>query len=83
MIFVWVFIIIFGAIGLGLSTVAWHNNGAPGFFGLFIIMFYGLLFLFLFGCIGYAVYMGIESYQGKYVKYPFIGNMVYKHVFGE
>ena len=81
--FVWIFIIIFGAIGVGLSTAAWHNHGGSGLIGLFFILFYGLLFLIAFGCFGYAVYMGIESYHGKYVKYPLIGNVVFNHVFGE
>lgn len=69
--------------GAGLGTLAGNTGGEmPVFFIIIMVAFYGLLFLILFGAIGYSIYMGIKSYQGLYVKYPVIGNMVYKHVFG-
>jgi uncharacterized Tic20 family protein len=86
-VFFWVFILIFGAIGFSIFTAGTHaiggHNGAPGIFVLGMIVFYVVLFITIFGFIGYAIYVGIKAYKGEYVKYPIIGNIVYKHVFGE
>ena len=84
-IFLWVFIIVFAIVGLGLASAGSHavtGHGAPGLFVLLMVVVYAMLFLIIFGIYGLAIYMGIKSYHGEYVKYPFIGNMVYKHIFG-
>lgn len=84
MTFVIIFFFLLAGIGFGfISSAAKHGGaGEPGaaFFVIFIA-FYAFLFVYIFGCIGYAVYMGIKAYNGEYKKYPIIGNLVYKHVF--
>ena len=81
-VFVMVFALLIGGLGLGAMTGATGSQEMPVFFIIIMIAFYGLLFLIIFGAIGYSVYMGIKSYQGQLVKYPVIGNMVYKRVYG-
>jgi len=69
--------------GAGVGTfAATGNKEMPVLFIIIMIVFYALLFLFIFGAMGYAIYMGIKSYQGAFVKYPIIGSMVYKRVYG-
>lgn len=85
-IFLFVFIMIFGIVGIGMFSagshaVTGHSNPAPLIFGM--IVFYGLLFVLTFGVIGIGVYMGVKAYQGEYVRYPIIGKQVYEHVFGK
>lgn len=46
-------------------------------FGLMAIIF-GSIFVFF----GYSIYIGIKSYQGEIKKYPIIGNIIYKRVYG-
>lgn len=45
--------------------------------GLIVIIF-GSIFIFF----GYSIYIGIKSYQGEIKKYPIIGNIIYKRVYG-
>lgn len=85
-IIIWVFVFIFigvvGGLGLGAFTSATGSKEMPVFFIIMMIGFYATLFAVIFGAIGYSVYMGIKSYQGKLVKYPIIGNKVYAKVYG-
>lgn len=87
-IVVLVFVIIFmafGGAGIGmLSAVASHSkNSPPVFFIFFIIALYAFMFLYIFACMGYAIYIGIKAYNGEFKKYPIIGNIVYKNVYGD
>lgn len=75
-------LVVVGA-GFGLLTAGVHGGGAGGaFIIILMVAFYGLLFLSIFGCMGYSIYMGIKAYHGELKKYPVIGNMVYKKVYG-
>jgi uncharacterized Tic20 family protein len=78
-----VFFLVFAGLGMGLLTAASNNHSAgPGaLFAIVLIAFYALLFIFIFGAMGYAIYMGIKAYNGELKKYPVIGNMVYKKVY--
>lgn len=69
-------------VGMGAFAGATGSKEMPVFFIIAMIGFYILLFAIIFGCIGYSIYMGIKSYQGKMVKYPVIGNKVYAKVYG-
>ncbi len=81
-IFGFVIIMLIGGLGLGALSGATGGGEMPVFMIILIIAFYGLLFVIIFGAIGYSVYMAIKSYKGELVKYPVIGNMVYKKVYG-
>ncbi|MDQ3021450.1 MAG: hypothetical protein M3R36_12910 [Bacteroidota bacterium] len=72
--------------GIGLSGFADSNSGDgefPAFMIVIMILLYGGIFLLAIAGIGYAIYLGVKSYQGNIVKIPIIGNIVYKKVYGE
>jgi len=48
-----------------------------------MIVFYGGLFISIFGAMAYEIYLAIKSYQGSYIKIPIIGKIIYKKVYGE
>src|SRR4030095_5069125 len=82
-IFFWVIILAIGGFGFTAMTKTPHGGGdMPVFFIILIVAFYGLLFLFIFGAMGYSIYMGIKAYKGNLNKYPVIGNIIYKKVYG-
>lgn len=86
LIFVFVFgfviIAIVGGVGMGVFAGATGSKEMPIFFIIAMVGFYALLFGIIFGAIGYSVYMGIKSYRGELIKYPFIGKKVYDKVYG-
>lgn len=57
--------------------------GNPGALQIIVILALAVLVLgYVFGSIGYAVYLAINSYKGGMKKYPIVGNIVYKKVYG-
>jgi uncharacterized Tic20 family protein len=84
LVFVIIFMI-FGGAGIGMLSAVNHagKNSPPVFFIIFIFALYGFMFLYIFACIGYAIYIGIKAYNGEFKKYPIIGNLVYKNVYGD
>jgi uncharacterized Tic20 family protein len=82
-----VFILVGGGIGIGLLTagakVLDNNSTMPAIFVVLIVIFYFLLFVVMFGFIIYGIYMGVKAYQGELRRYPVIGNIVYRKVYGE
>jgi uncharacterized Tic20 family protein len=68
---------IFGAAGKGASKTM------PPVFVFLMVAVYGVIFVIIMIAIIYAVYMGIKAYNGELKKYPVIGNMMYKKVYGE
>jgi len=73
--------VLFGGIGLGILSSGVHTTTMPVFTIIAIIAFYILLFLFIFGGIGYSIYMGVKAYEGKMNKYPIVGNLIFRHVY--
>jgi uncharacterized protein len=77
-----VFAVIFG-VGMGMmSGSPGGGNEMPVLLIIVMIAFYVALFAVIFGAIAYSIYMGVKAYQGNLVKYPIIGKMVYKKVYG-
>ena len=64
----------------GMSTKG-YTNASP-LFAIIMILVYGLIFLIVFAGIGYAIYMGVKAHHGELKKYPIIGNIIYKKVYG-
>ncbi len=77
---------IFG-IGLGAMTSkgSHHSDGGafPAFMVILMILFYGGIFISVFGAMAYEIYLAVKSYQGSYIKIPIIGKIIYKKVYGE
>jgi uncharacterized Tic20 family protein len=80
-----VVVIICAVVGV-LGGLISKTGGAPpemGALQIIIILALGILvFGFIFGSIGYAVYLAINTYKGGMKKYPIIGNIIYKKVYG-
>lgn len=74
--------ILLGALVTGVSISQNNESITPVFLGLFMILFYAVLFIILFASIGYGVYLGVKAYQGNLVKIPIIGNIIYRKVYG-
>ena len=86
MVFVIIFIFayIFLGFGAGFLFLGQSPDFAPLISILIIIgmvIFYAALFVVIFGFIGYAIFMGIKSYQGELRKYPILGNIIYDKVY--
>ncbi len=77
---------IFG-IGLGAMTSkgSHHSDGGafPAIMVILMILFYGGIFISVFGAMAYEIYLAVKSYQGSYIKIPIIGKIIYKKVYGE
>jgi uncharacterized protein len=80
-IIVTAFFLVFGGIGMGMLTTGTRSPAMPVFTIIAVIAFYALMFLFIFGGMAYSIYMGIKSYEGRLIKYPIVGKIVYNHVF--
>jgi len=85
-IIVFVFFMVFVLLVSGFGLSGFANSGQSGEMPVFMIIvmvvLYGGIFLLAFSGIGYAIYLGVKSYQGKLIKIPVIGNYVYKKVYG-
>jgi uncharacterized Tic20 family protein len=81
-----VMVLVIAGAGFGLLSAGMHGTGGKSaggaIFIIALIAFYGFLFLSIFGAMGYSIYMGVKAYHGELKKYPIIGNMVYKKVYG-
>ncbi|MCX7878911.1 MAG: DUF4870 domain-containing protein [Ignavibacteria bacterium] len=78
--FVVVFLIVFFAVGSGTGMFGGKNE-MPPIMIIIMVIFYILLFVVIFGAMGYALYAGYKSYKGAFVKYPVIGNIIYKRIY--
>ena len=83
-----VIIFIFAYVFLGIGAGLFFIGGSPDFAPLISILimmglmiFYAAIFVIIFGFMGYAIFIGIKSYQGELRKYPIIGNIIYKRVY--
>ena len=83
-ILLFVFLIAFGFISINIFAVKGgrHAGDPSAFFLLIVFAFYGLIFLFAAGAVIYSIFMAIKSYGGNLNKYPVIGSIVYKKIYG-
>lgn len=81
MIFVVIVVSVIGVL-TGLITKS-GSPPTPGAFQIIIIIALGVFVLgYVFGSIGYAVFLAVDAYKGGVKKYPVIGNIIYKKVYG-
>ena len=83
-ILVFVFLYIFFGFGAGILFIGQSPDFAPVlsvFFIIALIIFYAAIFIIMFGFIGYAIYMGVKAHKGELIKYPIIGDIIYKKVY--
>lgn len=77
------FVVLVAAVVIMLSGLGGSYPPPPNALQIIEIVILGLIVLiYIFGSISYAVYLAISSYKGDMKKYPLIGNMVYKKIYG-
>lgn len=68
--------------GLSFGTFSDGSEQLPALMIIVLILFYGGIFLIVFGGMGYSVYLAVKTYQGNLIKIPVIGKIIYDRVFG-
>lgn len=83
-VFVFAMVFMFLIFGISIFGSSHHPKGdaPPAIFFVVLALFYGGIFILAFGAIGYGIYVAIKSYQGKLVRIPVIGNIIYNKVYG-
>lgn len=88
-IFALVIVIMFTAMaGFGIAGLLGgfdksHKSSGSPVIAIFVVALYGFIFLIIAGAIIYSIYMGIKAYHGELKKYPIVGNIMYKKVYGD
>jgi uncharacterized Tic20 family protein len=83
---VFLFAYVFFGVGVGIFFIGESSDFAPLISILIMIgvmICYAAIFVIILGFMGYAIFMGIKSYQGELRKYPIIGNIIYKRVYNK
>lgn len=85
-IVVMVVLVIFVAIVGMIAGLFKEKGGAPvtpDALQIIVIIALGVVVLgFIFGSIAYAVYLALNAYKGGVKKYPIVGNIIYKRIYG-
>lgn len=77
-------IVISIASGLGITALAFENQTPlvmPALLFIVTIVSVVLIFIVVFGAIGYAIYLAIKAYRGNYIMIPVIGKIIYRKIF--
>jgi uncharacterized Tic20 family protein len=72
------------ASGLGITFFATRNQDPGAMSAILIIVMaisIGLIFLVIFGMIGYSIYLAVKAYGGNYIMVPVIGKIIYRKIF--
>jgi uncharacterized Tic20 family protein len=82
-----VFLVIFVAVvGVLAGLINSESSGPPemGAIQIIVILVLSVFVLgFVFGSVALAIINAISAYKGGMKKYPIVGNMVYKRIYGE
>lgn len=83
-IILFVFIILIFAFGMAaLAPVSMKTSrDMPILFIVVYFAIYGFIFALVIAMFIYSIVMGIKAYQGNLNKYPIIGKIVYRKVYG-
>jgi uncharacterized Tic20 family protein len=82
-------VLVFMVFGIGLGAMtskgSHHSDGGafPAIMIILMVIFYGGIFISIFGAMAYEIYLAVKSYHGSYIKIPIIGNIIYKKVYGD
>ncbi|MCK4828197.1 DUF4870 domain-containing protein [bacterium] len=83
---VFLFAYVFLGVGAGIFFIGESPDFAPLISVLIMIglvICYAVIFVIILGFMGYAIFMGIKSYQGELRTYPIIGNIIYNRVYNK
>jgi uncharacterized Tic20 family protein len=82
-IFIIVMVLVIIIIGGGIGVLTAFSDSAssfPAFMIIFMIAFYGGMFIISIGGIIYSIYLAIKSYNGNWIKVPVIGNIIWNRI---
>jgi uncharacterized Tic20 family protein len=80
-----VLVMFVAVIGVAAGLIKPESSGPPemGALQIIVILALGVIVMgFVFGCVALAIINAVSSYKGGMKKYPIIGNIVYKKVYG-
>ena len=67
----------------GLIKPGSESINSPDAIQIIVIVFLGAIVIgFILGSMAFAIYLAIKAYKGGLNKYPVIGNIIYKKVYG-
>ena len=82
LVFVVVFVAVVGMVS-GLIKPGTHQQATPDAFQIIVILALGAIVLgIVFGSIALAIINAVSAYKGGMKKYPIIGNIIYRKVYG-
>ncbi|MBI5402166.1 MAG: DUF4870 domain-containing protein [Ignavibacteriae bacterium] len=73
----------FSTLGIYYAPRPSYHTGPSTAMIILLVVFILLLFLIIFGAIGYAVYLAIKSNKGEKIKIPVIGKIIFEKVYGK
>ena len=80
-----VLVIFVAIVGVLAGLIKPESSGPPemGAIQIIVILALGVIVMgFVFVCVALAIINAISSYKGGMKKYPIVGNMVYKRIYG-
>lgn len=82
-VFAMLAVIFISGLGTGMFNNSHHGNpdSMPGIMIVMMIVFYGGIFIMVFGLLGYSIYLAVKTYNGSLIRVPVIGNIIYKKVY--
>lgn len=85
-VFLFVGLMFAGLLGGGMMMGSGGRDPGPEMPAIAVILmigFYIALFGLIIGVIAYSIYMAIKTYKGELVKYPIVGKIIYRKVYGD
>ncbi|MCY7362109.1 MAG: hypothetical protein LH629_08605, partial [Ignavibacteria bacterium] len=84
-----IFVIVIGIVllisGIGINSFSESQISGgkemPVFFIIMLVILYGGIFILAIGGVAYSIYLAIKSYEGKLIRIPVIGNILFKKVY--
>ncbi|MBS1518124.1 MAG: DUF4870 domain-containing protein [Bacteroidetes bacterium] len=59
------------------------NSSMPPFLIFLLISFYAFIILLALAAVAYSIYIAVKAYRGERIKIFFIGNIIYRKVYGQ
>lgn len=84
-IILWAAIIVSLAIDILFSIpgISHKNTHLSAFIIISLIVMYASVYILVLLFFGYGIYLAIKSYEGNLTKYPLIGKIIFKRVYGD
>lgn len=80
-----ILVIFVAVVGMAAGLIKPESSGPPemGILQIIVVLALGVFVMgFVFGCVALAIINAVSAYKGGMKKYPVIGNIVYKKIYG-